>query len=117
ALMVYPLAIYPTIRLSKRMRKVSNATQVQLGDFTSTLDEVFKGVRTVKSYNREAYESSRAKSIIESLFTLYYKGIRIQAAAQPMMEVLAGISIALVVWYGGSQVLNGEATAGDFFSF
>lgn len=117
ALIAFPFAIYPLIRLGKRMRKISDRTQTQLGEFTVTLDEVFSGVRTVKSYNREAFESSRASAIIESLFMLYYKAARVAAGATPMMEILSGISIALVIWYGGWQVMNGEITQGAFTSF
>lgn len=117
ALVAFPFAIYPLLRLGKRMRKVSDKTQTQLGDFTVTLDEIFQGVRTVKSYNCEAFEARRAGSIIEKLSALYLKSARIQAAASPMMEVLSGVSIALVFWYGGTQVLNGETTPGAFTSF
>lgn len=117
ALLVFPIGIYPLIRLGKRMRKVSDKTQNELGEFTATLDEIFQGVRTVKSYNREAFESKRSKRIIDSLFKLYYKAARIQAASTPMMEILGGVSIALVIWYGGFQVLDGKTTPGAFFSF
>lgn len=117
ALIAFPIAIYPIIRLGKRMRRLSDKTQTELGDFTTTLDEIFGGVRTVKSYNREAFEINRAGGIIESLFRLYYKSSRTQSAATPMMEVLSGLSIALVIWYGGTQVLDGTISAGAFFSF
>ncbi|MEQ1790402.1 MAG: ABC transporter ATP-binding protein, partial [Rickettsiales bacterium] len=117
ALGAFPIAIYPIIRLGKRMRRLSDKTQTELGDFTTTLDEIFSGVRTVKSYNREEFEITRARSIIESLFRLYYKSSRTQSAATPMMEVLSGLSIALVIWYGGSQVLDETISTGAFFSF
>ncbi len=117
ALLVFPVAIYPVVRLSKRMRKISDSTQNQLGEFTSTLDEIFQGIRTVKSYNREGFEINRAGSIIEALFGLYYKASRVQTASTPIMEVLSGISIASVIWYGGFQVLDSETTPGAFFSF
>ena len=117
ALLAFPTAIYPIIRLGKRMRKLSDKAQNEMGNFTATLDETFSGVRTVKSYNREAFEISRVHRIIESLFSLYYKSSRVQSAATPMMEVLSGLSIALVIWYGGSQVLEERITAGAFFSF
>lgn len=117
ALAAFPIAFYPIIKLGKKMRRFSDKTQVRLGDFTATLDEVFQGVKTVKSYNREAYESARAKTMIEQLFTLYHKATRVVAAATPMMEILSGISIASVIWYGGYQVLNGDLTPGAFFSF
>jgi subfamily B ATP-binding cassette protein MsbA len=117
ALIVFPIAIYPTIRRGRKMRRLSDTTQNQMADFTAALDEVFSGVRTVKSYNREKFEIARAGTIIENLFKLYAKAIRIQAAATPMMEILSGVSIALVIWVGGTQVLEGETTPGAFFSF
>ena len=113
----FVFAIHPLIRLGKRMRKISGKTQSQLGDFTITLDEIFHGVRTVKSYNREAWEVSRAGKIITTLSELYLKAARIQAASTPLMEVLSGVSIALVIWYGGSEVLAGKTTPGAFTSF
>ncbi len=117
ALIAFPTAIYPVIRLGKRMRRISDKTQNELGNFTTTLDEIFSGVRTVKSYNRESFEINRAGGIIESLFKLYYKTSRTQSATTPMMEMLSGISIALVIWYGGSQVMDGVISTGAFTSF
>lgn len=117
AFTVLPLAIYPTVRLGKRMRKVAEKTQEELGQFTAGLDDTFQGIRTVKSYNAEAYETRRAKSVMEGLFRLYIKAARIDSAAPPIMEILTGISIAGVIWYGGLQVINGVTTPGAFFSF
>ena len=117
ALAAFPTAIYPIIRIGKRMRKISDKTQSEMGNFTSSLNEVFHGVRTVKAYNREEFEVSRLGGIIESLFGLYYKSARVQSASTPLMEILSGISIGSVIWFGGSQVLDGSISAGAFFSF
>ena len=114
---VFPLAIYPVMRLSKRMRKLADGAQVQLGEFTARLDEVFQGVRTVKAYNRGHYEELRARGIIEGLFSLYFKAARVQAASSPLMEAFSGFAIAAVIGYGGWQVLEGVTTPGAFFSF
>jgi len=117
ALCVFPIAIWPMYRLSKRMRKIADGTQEQLGEFTTRLDEVFQSARTVKAYNREAYEEQRARGMIEQLFGLYIKASRVQAAASPMMEALSGIAIAAVIAYGGAQVIQGFASAGALGSF
>jgi subfamily B ATP-binding cassette protein MsbA len=45
------------------------------------------------------------------------KAARIESISSPAMEVFSGIAIALVVWYGGSQVISGHTTTGSFFSF
>ncbi|MDE3016103.1 MAG: ABC transporter ATP-binding protein [Pseudomonadota bacterium] len=117
ALAAFPIAIHPLLRLSRRVRKIAHQSQAKLGDFTVTLDEIFHGVRTVKSYNREAFETSRARVIVEALTRLYLKASRVQAAASPMMECLGNLSMALVIWYGGMQVLSGHTTPGAFTSF
>ena len=117
ALVVFPIAGWPVIRLGKNMRKISHKTQMQLGDFSATLDEVFQGARVVKAYAREDFEVNRAKKIIDHLFKLYIKAARVQSASGPMMEAFAGLAIAGVIAYGGSQVVNGETTPGAFFSF
>lgn len=117
ALLLFPISIYPVMRLGKRMRKISDGTQIKLGQFTAQLDETFAGVRMVKAYNREDYETERSRSIVESLFVLYIKASRVQAASSPIMEALAGLAIAGVVYYGGTHVVAGDTTPGAFFSF
>lgn len=117
ALVGFPLAVLPIMRLGRRMRKISDGTQTELGEFTAQLDESFQGVRVVKAYGREDFELSRARFTIEKLFKLYYKAARIQTAAAPIMEILAGSAIAMVIWYGGYKVIHGVTTPGAFFSF
>lgn len=117
AVAVFPTAIWPVIRLSRRMRKLAGSAQEELGEFTTRLDEIFQGARTVKAYSRESFEVTRARTIIERLFGIYIKAARVQAAASPIMEVLNGLAIAAVIAYGGTQVLSGETTPGAFFSF
>lgn len=117
ALVGFPLAIFPIVRLGRRMRKISDSTQSELGEFTNQLDESFKGVRVVKAYGREEWEHSHATGAVERLFSLYYKAAKVQAAASPMMETIGGVAIAVVIWYGGYQVINGETTGGAFLSF
>ncbi len=117
ALVVFPAAVYPIIRLGKNMRKVADGTQQELGHFTSTLDEIFKNVREVKAYNKEQAETEKASSSINRLFKLYMRASRVQAASSPLMEIVAGLGIAAVIWYGGYQIILGNNTPGEFFSF
>lgn len=117
AFVVFPLAILPVIRMGRRMRKLSNSTQQELGHFAAQLDETFHGVRMVKAYDREDYEIERARTTIESLYTLYYKSSRVQAIASPIMELLTWTAIASVIWYGGYNVIHGTLTLGEFSSF
>jgi ATP-binding cassette, subfamily B, bacterial MsbA len=114
---VFPVAYWPIARLGRRMRRVVVDTQAEIGDFSSLLSETFQGARHVKAYGMEAYESERARSIIERIFKLYMKAARTRALASPIMEALGGIAIALVIFYGGGKVVAGEQAPGAFFAF
>ncbi|MFZ4541241.1 MAG: ABC transporter ATP-binding protein [Rickettsiales bacterium] len=110
-------AVLPIARLGRRMRKVADATQSQLADFTSQLDDTFQGVRMVKAYAREDFESARANATIKGLFKLYYRAARVQSASSPIMSLLSGFAVAGVIWFGGYKVLHNTLTPGQFFSF
>ncbi|AZL15021.1 ABC transporter ATP-binding protein [Rickettsiales endosymbiont of Stachyamoeba lipophora] len=117
AFTVFPIAIYPIIRLGKRMKKIAGHTQEELSNYTSRLDESFKNLKVIKSYNREEFEVDRAHSMISKILNLYIKAARVESLSSPIMESLSGFAIAFVIWYGGSQVIEGVTTAGSFFSF
>ena len=110
-------AVMPVLRLGKRMRRIVDATQTQLADFTAQLDDTFQGVRAVKAYGREPFEVARAKATIRQLFKLYYRASKVQSASSPLMGFMGSVSIAAVIWYGGSNVIEGTTTPGAFMSF
>lgn len=117
ALLVLLTGVLPLSKLGKRMRQVAYATQDQLGHFTSQLDETLRSVRVVKAYHQEETEVKRATSQIESLLTLYFRASKIGAFTSPLLETLSGVAVALIIAYGGVQILNEHTTPGRFFSF
>jgi len=114
---VFPVALRPIAKIGKRMRRVSTNTQTEVGQLMTLLSQSFQGARHIKAYGMEAYESARAKVYIENLFQILQRAARIRAVASPMMETLGSIAVALVILYGGHQVLHGVRTPGTFFSF
>ncbi|MFZ4125202.1 MAG: ABC transporter ATP-binding protein [Rickettsiales bacterium] len=110
-------AVLPVMRLGRRMRKVTDITQARFADFTSQLDDTFQGARAVKAYGREDFEVSRVRKSVDELFRLYIKAARVQAASAPMLNMLGGIAVASVIWFGGFEVIHGDTSVGAFFSF
>ena len=117
AFIVFPIAVIPIVRIGKRMRAVTVNTQVEMGQFTTLLQQTFQGVRVVKSYGMEGYEKNRVKEIAERIFLLVFRSARIRSLASPIMESLGGIAITMVIAYGGHQVITENLDAGSFFSF
>jgi subfamily B ATP-binding cassette protein MsbA len=116
-LVIFPLAFYPVVRLGKRMRKISKNMQDKLGDFTVRLDETFQNIKVIKSYCRENYEISRAKAIIDKFLLIFKKAAYVESAPSSIMEILGGLAVASVFFYGGLQAIKDETTSGAFVSF
>src|SRR6195256_3839623 len=117
AFFAFPLAIRPIIGIGRRMRRVSANTQAEMGQLTTLLSQTFQGARHVKAYGMEEYEERRAGRLIERIFALVDRANRTRSRATPMMEALGGAAIAVVILYGGGQVISGARTPGAFFSF
>ncbi len=117
AIVVFPIAVYPVTRFSRKMRKIARASQVTMGSLTSLLQETISGNRIVKAFSMENYENKRFSKENERLFKLVMKTVSVRAITAPLMEFLGGIGIAAIVFYGGYQVINGISTPGTFFSF
>ena len=114
---VFPVAIHPIVGIGRRMRRVSANTQAEMGQLTTLLSQTFQGARLVKAYGMEAYEERRAAGLFERLFALIDRATRTRSRASPMMETLGGVAIAIVILYGGHQVISNARTPGAFFSF
>ncbi|MFQ5467408.1 MAG: ABC transporter ATP-binding protein, partial [Kiloniellaceae bacterium] len=117
AFMAFPTAIVPIVRIGRRMRRVSGHTQVEVGHLTTLLDETFQGIRYVKAYAMEPYETARTERAIEKLFQLNYKSERARNTLHPIMEVLGGLAIVAVILYGGHGVIAEGRQPGSFFAF
>lgn len=117
AIFIFPVAILPIAKLGRRIRKVTANTQAETGLFMTLLEQTFQGIRVVKAYGMEQYEKSRLDGLIDRLFRLTFKSARIRATASPVMETLGGVAVAIVIIYGGQQVIDGVNTPGAFFSF
>ena len=117
AFIAFPTAVMPISRAGRRIRKVTKNVQVQQGKLTSSLNEVFQGIRHVKAYATEGHERRRVKDEVRGLHRLIIRGVRIRAAVHPVMEFLGGVSVVAVIVYGGSQVISGVKTTGDLFAF
>ncbi|MDE2165845.1 MAG: ATP-binding cassette domain-containing protein [Alphaproteobacteria bacterium] len=117
AAMVFPIAFRPIVRIGRRMRRVSTSAQTEIGLFMTLLNQSFQGARHVKAYGMESYEISRARVYADKIYKIFQRAVRTRAIASPLMETLGGIAVALVILYGGHQVLIGARTPGAFFSF
>jgi subfamily B ATP-binding cassette protein MsbA len=117
AFVVLPFAIYPIVSFGKRLRKISTKTQRSMAKMTNFLHETITGQRVVKAFSMEEYENRRFGLENEDLFSANMKRYKVRALSHPIMELLGGIAMAVIIWYGGKAVIAGNSTPGNFFSF
>ncbi|HAR96611.1 MAG TPA: lipid A export permease/ATP-binding protein MsbA [Deltaproteobacteria bacterium] len=117
AFAILPFATYAIVAFGKKLRKISMQNQKAMARLTSFLHEVITGQRIVKAFSMEEYENKRFGVENHLLFRLALKRYKVRALSSPLMEVLGGIAVGVIIWYGGGKVIQGTSTPGNFFSF
>ena len=117
AMFVFPLTVYPIAVFGRKMRKIATKRQVTMGSLTSLLQETISGARIVKAFGMESHESEKFSRENERLFKLFMKAVSVKAISTPFMELLGGLGVSAIIFYGGYQVIEGTSTPGTFFSF
>jgi subfamily B ATP-binding cassette protein MsbA len=114
-LLLFPIAALPIRYVSTQLRLTSRKKQEATGRLNAMLHENVQGNRVVKVFGQEAFEASRLREQDERIFQLFMRASRYRSL--PITEVLAGLVIAVIVWYGGHSVVTGERSQGDFMAF
>ena len=111
---VYPLAAVPIMALARRARHVATRTQQELGGMTSLLAEKLSATRLIKTFRLETYASERMNERFEQVYTYRMKAVGNKARLEAILEALAGLAVAAVIWIAYWRIANGASTVGDF---
>jgi len=91
--------------------------QAQLSEISAITQETLSGVRVVRAYGQEAFESDRFRSANEEYVRQNRGLIRIEAVYFPIMGFLMGLGALLVLWLGSREVVAGRMTVGELVAF
>lgn len=117
AFFILPVLFIPIFQFGLKTKHYSYKANVVMGDMLSFLKEYFSGIRIVKVFNLEERGKNIFKEENFKFFKNYMKQIKVRAISGPIIEFLSAIAIASVIWYGGKEVIAGNSTPGNFFSF
>ena len=117
SILVFPLALIPVRVLGKKIRNITKNLQHQIGNLASNLEEIFKGIKNVKSFNAEEFEISRINKEIATARELNFKQEKVTARSRPFTETLGSLAAGLAIFGGGIFVINENMTAGELMSF
>ena len=116
-IIVYPLAVFPIVKIGKKSRSLSNFMQEHIGKTSAFVTESFSGIRLIKSYQLEKVQNKKANNYFEELKIIIIRVISTRAALEPVMEIIGGIAISLVILLAGWQIVSGTSTVGEFSGF
>ncbi|QKF82451.1 ABC transporter ATP-binding protein [Halarcobacter ebronensis] len=116
-LIVLPISVYPLSILARKIKKLSFRSQESASDITSHLSETFNNVEIIKANCTEKMELEKFEEHNKNFFNINIKTVKTSELSSPIMEFLGAVAAAIVIMYGGSEVIRGELTAGSFMSF
>nr|HPN88078.1 ABC transporter ATP-binding protein [Candidatus Omnitrophota bacterium] len=116
-LVVFPLISWPMAQIGRKLRKISKGTQEKMADINTLLLETISGVKLVRAFCTEDYETKRFKAKNFDYYKLRMKSIKRLSLVSPLTELIgAGLGVVLVYWFGG-RLMQGELSFGVFILF
>lgn len=116
-LLLTPIVIGVGTFFGVLLRRNSTKVQDGLADVTTVADEVFQNIRVVKSFAREPYEDERYTKAADGAFAAALRVLRIRALFGPIVGFLGFSSLALILWFGGREVIDGRLSGGELIAF
>lgn len=113
----FPIAILPIVIIGRKLRRVSKKQQERTASMLGLVADRLRGIKLVKSYCAEPYAQERSDELFQRLSSIHLKAVETRSRTYPIMETLAGIAVAVLIFFGSLKVSAGELTTGQLMSF
>ncbi|MHB1051282.1 MAG: ABC transporter ATP-binding protein [Bacteroidota bacterium] len=118
AFVVFPFVLLIITGIGRTLHKQSGLMQEKMADITSVLQETISNVKVVKAFAMENFENKKFQKETQSYFKTILRMTRIRNLSSPSTELLSVLAGAVIIWFGGQQVLiSGEMKAAEFLGF
>jgi len=117
ALLVGPLLVSSTYIFGRFIRKNFRELRTRVGELNAIANDNISGIRIIKGFSREEHEEERFQEKNLGVFGQNLKLARMFAAFRPFIELITNAGSAVVLFYGGYKVINGQMSPGTFVVF
>jgi len=118
AITVLPITGFVIRKIGMSLKRRSIRVQERIADITTILQETISGIKVVKAFAMENYESNKFCKKTGEHFRSIVKQVRMWRLASPLSETIGVSIITIVIWYGGNLVLQGGSLdSEDFIRF
>jgi ATP-binding cassette, subfamily B, bacterial MsbA len=112
-----PFVLGSVRRIGKRVRSTTRKGQDKLAEIQNILHETITGVRIVKAFSMEAWETKRFREAARRLFRANLRSVSAAAISSPMMDIFGAVAIAILILVGREQIKHHAFTEGIFLAF
>jgi ATP-binding cassette subfamily B protein len=117
ALVPMPFIALFTLRVGKMLHSRFERVQETFSELTERVRESLSGVRVVKAYSREDHELGSLAEVGEDYVQKNIHLVRVWGAFFPFIMMLSSMSVVIIIYFGGRQVMLGDITTGDLVAF
>ncbi|MFN4112054.1 MAG: ABC transporter ATP-binding protein, partial [Ignavibacteria bacterium] len=114
---VIPVLIYATFLFRKKVRTNYRDIRKHLARLNSYMQEHISGMNVVQLFNKEEIELEKFKLINKDYRDANIKSVFYHAVFYPFVELISAIAVALIIWYGGGEVVQKNLSLGVLFAF
>jgi len=114
---VLPVLLYVAWAFRRRMRQSFREVRARLGRLNSFLAESIGGMAIIQAFNRQQDEEQRFRTLNASYRDANMPVIFWDASLYAIVEAISSVAIALLIWYGGGEIVKGTLTFGVLVAF
>ena len=114
---ILPVLLYVAYTFRRRMRKSFREVRARLGKMNGFLNECISGISIIQIFNRERDEERRFSLLNASYRDANTPVIFWDASLYALVEALSSSAVALIIWYGGGEIITGALTFGVLVAF
>lgn len=117
AFVIFPLIMFPVIRLGKRIKKFTTTMQEKMADLNALMADAIGGAYIVKAFSRQSHEMKRFENINHGYYRFNIKAVKRVVALSPLTEFIGTIGVVFILWVVGREVIAGRVSFGVFGAF
>ena len=117
ALLPVPFVVLTAARFSRLSRPALQEVQQRIAELTAEAEESISGIRVVKAFAREEHMLGRFRHSVMRVFDQNVYSTRLRAFYSPFLGFLPSVGLAVVLYIGGRQVIDGNLSLGQFTAF
>jgi ATP-binding cassette subfamily B protein len=114
---VIPFVMVASIVFSVRARDAFRILRIKIAEINSRLSETISGMKVIQLFNRQADNYRRFARLNHENYLANMRQVRVFALFMPVIELLGVVAVAVVIFYGGADVLSGSVSLGALVAF